>query len=85
MPNKPSHGRHSLPQRFAQACTISLATFVTSGAGLLAFVHNEPRPMWLSGLAILSAGMVVVCFAGWLLSSLAVVARTPPATGAGRS
>jgi hypothetical protein len=76
--------RHPLVQRFAQACTISLATFVTSGAGLLAFVREEQRPAWLAALAILSAGLVVVSFTGWLVASLAVGHRGS-VTGAGRS
>ena len=78
------HDRHPLVQRFAQACTISLAAFVTSGAGLLAFVRDEPRPAWLAALAIVSAGLVVVSFTGWLVSSLAVGHRDS-LTGAGRS
>jgi hypothetical protein len=62
-------------RRFSQVCIISLAALITSGTGLLAYVHDDPGPPWLRSLVVASAVMVGVSFAGWLFSSLASFAR----------
>ena len=66
---------NAMARRFSQVCIISLAALVTSGAGLLAYLHNEPGPPWLRSMVLASAIMVAVSFTGWLIASLAVFAR----------
>lgn len=62
-------------RRFSQVCVISLATLISSGTGLLAYVNDDPGPGWLRSLVLASAVMVGVSFTGWLLASLATMAR----------
>lgn len=71
------HPRHESPMahRFSQVCVVSLAALITSGTGLLAYVHDDPGPPWLRSVVLASAIMVGVSFAGWLFTSLAAFAR----------
>ena len=62
-------------RRFSQVCVISLAALITSGTGLLAYVHDDPGPPWLRSMVLASAVMVGISFAGWLVTSLAAYAR----------
>ncbi|TDU25870.1 hypothetical protein DFR24_4315 [Panacagrimonas perspica] len=62
-------------RRFSQVCFISLAALLTSGAGLLAYLHSDPGPPWLRSMVLASAVMVAVSFTGWLIASIAAFAR----------
>ena len=62
-------------RRFSQVCVISLAALITSGTGLLAYVHSDPGPAWLRSMVLASAVMVGISFGGWLVTSLAAFAR----------
>lgn len=64
-------------RRFSQVCVISLAALISSGTGLLAYVNNDPGPGWLRSVVLASAVMVAVSFTGWLLASIAAMARDP--------
>lgn len=73
----PNLHHHDSPaaRRFSQVCVISLATLITSGTGLLAYLNQDPGPGWLRSVVLASAVMVAVSFAGWLISSIAATAR----------
>lgn len=62
-------------RRFSQVCVISLAALISSGTGLLAYLNDDPGPEWLRSVVLASAVMVGVSFAGWLISSVAAMAR----------
>lgn len=70
--------RHVSPtaRRFAEICTVALAAFVSSGIGLLSYLSMEPSPAWLKTMVVVSAGVVAVSFAGWVVSSIAALTRT---------
>jgi len=71
---------NAVARRFSQVCIVSLAALVTSGAGLLAYLHNDPGPPWLRSMVLASAVMVAVSFTGWLIASLAAFARNQMTT-----
>lgn len=62
-------------RRFSQVCVVSLAALISSGTGLLAYIHQESGPAWLKALVLVSAAMVTLSFGGWLIASLAAYAR----------
>mgnify|MGYP001615664144 CR=1 FL=1 len=62
-------------RRFSQVCVVSLAALISSGTGLLAYLHQDSGPVWLKALVLLSAVMVALSFCGWLIASLTAYAR----------
>lgn len=64
-----------ISRRFAEACTIALATFVSSGIGLLTYLSIEPSPAWLKTMVMASAAAVAVSFIGWVVTSISGLTR----------
>lgn len=75
MPTQFQRHDNTVARRFSQVCIISLAALITSGLGMLAYLHDAPCPPWLKSIVLASAIMVGVSFAGWLIASLAALAR----------
>lgn len=62
-------------RRFSQVCVVALATLISSGTGLLAYIHQDSGPVWLKALVLVSAAVVTLSFGGWLIASLTAYAR----------
>lgn len=62
-------------RRFGQVCIVSLAALISSGAGLLAYVHQDASPTWLKALVLVSAIVATLSLGGWLIASLTAYAR----------
>lgn len=67
-----------LARRFAQVCAVSFATLLTSGLGLLMYMLASEEPAWLRVVVVLAAGTVALSFLGWLIISVASLARDEP-------
>lgn len=71
----PARHENLLARRFSQVCIVALAALITSSIGLLAYTESAATPGWLQYLVLASGVMVLVSFAGWLVASLAGLAR----------
>lgn len=69
MYRQPNHYESRLSRRFSQVFVVALAILITSGTGLLSFVNQNTSPEWLKTTVTVSAILVGLSFAGWVLSS----------------
>ena len=69
MYRRQDHLESPLSRRFSQVFVVALATLITSGTGLLSFVHQHEGPDWLKATVLASSVAVGTSFVGWVVSS----------------